>query len=140
MTSHRFTSLSSQLSRESQGTHLEELKFFKLPNFILCKMRSAMANDKRLRVSGLPPTGRPPGFYSRPLLPPSLNLLFIRGLSFTSTRKGSESLKPTNSFVITSSIIYSVCEINNRVNIDKFYLHYTIHAKIQMQLFIISAA
>jgi len=46
--------------KESQGTHLEELKFFKLPNFILCKMRSAMANDKRLRVSGLPPTGRPP--------------------------------------------------------------------------------
>merc|ERR1719427_1967553 len=46
--------------KDCHGTKLDELTYFCLPDFVLEKMKSAMANDKQLRVAGLPPTGRPP--------------------------------------------------------------------------------
>jgi len=39
--------------RESPGTMPEELQFFKLPEFVLAKMRTSMINEKKIRLSQL---------------------------------------------------------------------------------------
>jgi len=60
MIAEEVTKLYNREYKDCQGTNPNELIFFKLPEFVLRKMRSAMRNDKMLRQHNQPPTGRPP--------------------------------------------------------------------------------
>lgn len=60
MIAEEVTKLYNREYKDCQGTNPNELIFFKLPEFVLRKMRSAMRYDKMLRQHNQPPTGRPP--------------------------------------------------------------------------------